>query len=72
MEKLPHVRSPSYRTAVIDLAVCVHLAQGLLDRLLISLTRLEVITTVANSHTFRAHLVNGARGLCNSLGVGVP
>lgn len=45
MPKLPHIRSPQYRTAVIDAAQTVHMAQAHSDRILVSFTRLEFIST---------------------------
>ena len=64
-EKIPHVRSPHHRTAVIDNASSIFIEQGYSDRILCSLTRYEIFTAwdnIERQHNGQFTIVPGEAG----------
>lgn len=45
MAQLPYERSPAYRMAVVDSALCIHIRDNIADRLLLTLAKYEPIAT---------------------------
>ena len=65
--RIPHVRSESYRNAVVDNAISVFIEQGSGARLRLTLTRLDVITQWDNVED-EAYPVDSGSSICGGRG----